>query len=149
MPEAALQYLQKHQVLYLATASKSGDPHVAPMFYVANSDGVYFSAPDDSETARWLKENPVAEVVVADETSDWSQAVGVQVQGSVAELSGDEETRAGELFKERFPHLGDAAMHSHYWKLTPQEVVQLSNGGSHEETHKSLGQTWGKDKTSL
>lgn len=149
MPEAALQYLQQHQVLYLATASKSGDPHVAPMFYVADSSGIYFSAPDDSETARWLKENPVAEIVVADETSDWSKAMGVQVQGSVTELSGDDEARAGELFKQRFPQLGDAALHGHYWRLEATDVVQLSNGGSHEETHQSLGQTWGKDKTTL
>ena len=149
MPEAALQYLQNHQVLYLATATSSGNPHVTPMFFVAESGGVYFSAPDGSRTAQALKENGKAEVVVADETSDPSSATGVSIAGSVSELSGDEESRVGELFKSKYPSLGDGAMHSHYWRLDPQDVVQLSNGGSHEETSESLGQTWGKDHVSL
>lgn len=149
MPEAALQFLQNHQVLYLATATSSGKPHVTPMFFVAEAGGVYFSAPEDSRTAKALKENPSAEIVVADETSTPSEATAVIIAGSVNELSGDEESRVGGLFAEKYPSLGDGATHSHYWRLQPDDVVQLSNGGSHEETHESLGQTWGKDHVSL
>ena len=149
MPEAALEYLQNHRVMYLATASKSGNPHVAPMFFVAESGGIYFSAADDSETARNLKENPVAEVVVADETSDPSKATGVQIEGPAAAVSGDDAGRIGTLFQERIPQLGEAAANASYWRLEPKDVVQLSNGGSHEETHQSLGQTWGKDHVGL
>ena len=149
MPEAALQYLQNHQVLYLATATSSGKPHVCPMFFVAESGGVYFSAADDSRTAQALKENAAAEIVVADETANPSEATAIAIAGSVTELSGDEEQRVGGLFQQKYPNLGDAAAHSHYWRLDPQDVVQLSNGGSHEETHESLGQTWGKDHVSL
>jgi len=149
MPEAALDYLKNHQVLYLATASKSGNPHVAPMFFVAEAGGIYFSAAGDSETARWLKENPVAEAVVADETADPSKATGVQIEGAVTEVSSDEDGRIGGLFKEKYPNLGDAAAGAHFWRLEPKDVVQLSNGGSHEETHQSLGQTWGKDHVTL
>jgi uncharacterized protein YhbP (UPF0306 family) len=149
MPEAALEYLQNHRVLYLATASKSGNPHVAPMFFVADSGGVYFSVASDSETARNLQENPIAEVVVADETSDPSSAAGVQVEGSVSQVSGGDADRIGRLFQEQFPGIGAGAAGASFWRLEPQDVIQLSNGGSHEETHQSLGQTWGKDHVSL
>ena len=32
-----------------------------------------------------------------------------------------EETHAGELFKARYPFLGDGAMHTHYWRLDAEE----------------------------
>ena len=50
--DAAMQYLLEHELLFLATASKSGNPHVAPMFYAVEGSKIYFSAPDHSETAR-------------------------------------------------------------------------------------------------
>ena len=149
MPEAALEYLQNHRVMFLATANKSGNPHVTPMIFVAESGGIYFSAADDSETARNLNENPVAEMVVADETSDPSKATGVQIEGSASAVSGGDAGRIGELFQKRIPQLGDAAASATYWRLEPQDVVQLSNGGRHEETHQALGQTWGKDHVGL
>ncbi len=49
--------------------------------------------------------------------SDWGKARGLQIEGAVTELDGEEEDAAGRLFQEKFPHLGDAAMHTHYWKL--------------------------------
>jgi nitroimidazol reductase NimA-like FMN-containing flavoprotein (pyridoxamine 5'-phosphate oxidase superfamily) len=147
--DAAMQYLLEHELLFLATASKSGNPHVAPMFYAVEGSKIYFSAPDESETARWLKQNPIAEVAVAEMPAEWAEARGLQIEGPVTELDGDEETHAGELFKARYPELGDAAMHTHYWRLDAKDVVFMHNGKGTTESQESLGQTWGKDKATL
>ena len=70
-----------------------------------------------------------------------------QIEGPVTELDGDEETHAGELFKSRYPFLGDGAMHTHYWRLDAQEVIYMhTDGKSADETASSLGQTWAKSK---
>jgi hypothetical protein len=67
----------------------------------------------------------------------------------VTELDGDEETHAGELFKARYPQLGDSAMHTHYWRLDAKDVVFMHSGKGTSDSQESLGQTWGKDKAAL
>jgi nitroimidazol reductase NimA-like FMN-containing flavoprotein (pyridoxamine 5'-phosphate oxidase superfamily) len=146
--EAAFDYLKAHELMFLATASKSGNPHVSPMFYACEGSKIYFSAPPGSETDRWLKENPIAEIAVSEMPSEWAKATGLQIEGPVTELDGDEETHAGELFKSRYPFLGDDAMHTHYWRLDASEVVYMhTDENNADETASSLGQTWAKSKS--
>lgn len=146
MPESAFEYLSSHSLLFLATASKSGNVHVAPMFYATDGKCVYFSAPDGSETATNLKENPTAAFAVADPPGDWSKARGLQVEGPVTELTGDDETKAGELFQAKFSHLGDAALHSHYWRLDAADIRYVHNDEQGNEQFETLGQTWTREK---
>jgi len=146
--EAAMEYLKTHELLFLGTCSLGGNPHVTPMFYACEGKKIYFSAPPGSEIDRNLKENPVAEIAVADPPKDWKQAKGLSIEGPVTELDGDEEAHAGELFKSRYPFLGDDALHSHYWRLDADEILYLHTDGAHsDETQSSLGQTWAKTKT--
>jgi nitroimidazol reductase NimA-like FMN-containing flavoprotein (pyridoxamine 5'-phosphate oxidase superfamily) len=155
MSQAAMDYLTAHELLFLATASKTGNPHVAPMFYAAEGTKIYFSAPDGSETAENLRQNPIAEVAVAEMPEEWAEARGLQIEGPVTELDGEEETHAGKLFQARYPFLGDNAMHTHYWRLDAVDIRHMYNGsakeggGDSDESHQSLGQTWGKDKVEL
>lgn len=145
---AALEYLKTHELLFLATASLAGNPHVSPMFYAAEGKKIYFSAPPGSETDRNLKENPIAEIAVSEMPKDWKQSKGLQIEGPVTELDDDEETLAGELFKARYSFLGDSAMHTHYWRLDADEIVLMHTDGSNsDETQSSLGQTWAKSKS--
>lgn len=146
--DAAFDYLKEHELMFLATASKTGNPHVSPMFYACEGKKIYFSAPPGSETDRWLQENPIAEIAVSEMPSEWSKARGLQIEGPVTELDGDEETHAGELFKQRYPFLGDAAMHTHYWRLDAAEVIYMHTDDKNaDETQSSLGQTWAKSKS--
>ena len=77
--DAAFEYLKAHELMFLGTASKTGNPHVSPMFYACEGNKIYFSAPPGSETDRWLKENPIAEIAVLcrirDESPDQPVAV--------------------------------------------------------------------------
>ena len=145
--DAAFDYLKEHELMFLATASKTGNPHVSPMFYACEGKKIYFSAPPGSETDRNLKENPIAEIAVSETPKDWKQAKGLSIEGPVTELDGAEETHAGELFKARYPFLGDDAMHTHYWRLDADEVIYMHTDSSNaDETQSSLGQTWAKTK---
>jgi uncharacterized protein YhbP (UPF0306 family) len=146
MPESAFDYLKSHSLLFLGTASSDGNVHVAPMFYATDGKCIYFSAPDGSETAKNLKQNPTAAIAVADPPEDWSKARGLQIEGSVDELDGDEETAAGQLFQGKFPHLGDAALHTHYWRLNADDIRYVHNDEGGNETFDSLGQTWTREK---
>jgi uncharacterized protein YhbP (UPF0306 family) len=146
MPESAFEYLTSHSLLFLATASSDGNVHVAPMFYATDGRGVFFSAPDESETARNLKENPTAAFAVADPPADWGQARGLQVEGPVTELEGDAEAKAGALFQAKFPHLGDDALHTHYWRLEAEDIRYVHNDEGGNESYESLGQTWTREK---
>ena len=146
MPESAFDYLNSHSLLFLATASSGGDVHVAPMFYATEGKSIFFSAPDGSKTAENLKQNAKAAFAVADPPSDWNKARGLQIEGPVAELSGADEAKAGELFKAKFSHLGDAALHTHYWRLDAADVRYVHNDEKGNETFDSLGQTWTREK---
>jgi len=146
MPESAFEYLNSHSLLFLATASSSGTVHVAPMFYATEGKSIFFSAPDSSQTAANLKANPNAAVAVADPPAEWGKARGLQIEGTATELDGDEETKAGELFKSKFAHLGEGALHSHYWKLEASDIRYVHNDEAGQESFEALGQTWTREK---
>jgi len=146
MPESAFEYLNSHSLLFLATASSDGKVHVAPMFYATEGKSVFFSAPDISETAANLKQNPTAAFAVADPPRDWNKARGLQVTGPVTELDGADEGKAGALFQSKFSHLGDDALHSHYWRLEAADVRYVHNDESGNESFETLGQTWTREK---
>jgi uncharacterized protein YhbP (UPF0306 family) len=145
MPESALEYLRSHFLLVLATAAADGSPHAAPMFYASDGPKIYFSAPDDSQTAKNLKANPKAAVAVAEMPTEWTKARGLQLDGAATELAGDEETRAAELFAGRYPFLGDAARHTHYWRFDPAGVHYVHNDEPGDERFESLGQEWARE----
>lgn len=146
MSESALDYLASHTLLFLATSSSEGDVHIAPMFYAAEGRAIFFSAPDGSATAENMKENPVAAIAIAEAPEDWSQARGLQIEGPVTELDGELEEAAGRLFQARFPALGDAAMHTHYWRLDATDIRYVHNDEAGPEAFESLGQTWTREQ---
>jgi uncharacterized protein YhbP (UPF0306 family) len=147
MSESAFDYLSSHSLLFLATASSAGDVHIAPMFYATEGKSIFFSAPDGSATSNNLRDNPVAAIAIAEPTDDWSKAKGLQIEGPVAELDGEPETAAGHLFQAKFPHLGDDAMHTHYWRLDAMDVRYIHDEAA-DQAFESLGQTWSRDNVS-
>lgn len=145
MPETALEYLESHSLLFLATSTSDGDVHIAPMFYATDGKSIFFSAPDGSATSENLKDNPVGAIAIADPPADWGEARGLQIEGPVTELDGEHEEVAGRLFQAKFPHLGDAAMHTHYWRLDAEDIHYVHNDESGDERYESLGTTWTRE----
>lgn len=145
MPESAFEYLAAHDLLFLATSSSAGDVHIAPMFFASEGRAVYFSAPDGSATANNMQDNPVAAIAIADPVTDWKQARGLQIEGPVSELEGEVEEAVGRMFQAKFPHLGEHAMHTHYWRLDAIDVRFIDNtADSADDCFESLGHTWNR-----
>lgn len=142
MAEPAFDYLARHELLTLATASGDGVPHAAPMFFVSEGATVWFAAAAGSRTAANLEANPLASVAIADAPSDPGSARGVQLDGPVTGLEGDDERGVGERFAAKYPSLGDGAMHTHYWRLDPTTVKYTHNEEVGSEQVESLGVTW-------
>ena len=144
MAESAQEYLKSHFVLVLATAGTDGAPHAAPMLYAPDGGRVYVWAPDDSRTAKNLGANPRAAVAVAETPADWTNAQSLQLDGQVKEVEGD-EARAGDIFAERYPFLGDAARRPRYWRFDAAEVTVEHGGGAGDAHFEALGQEWERE----
>lgn len=141
MPQSAFEYLSQHVLLSLATASKDGRPHAAPIFYVSDNQKIYFSMADGAESTRNIEANPVASVSVADVPQDWGRARGLQITGPVSKASGDEQARAAELFKSQFSFLENVEQYTFY-RLDPEEIHYVHNDEDADEDIEALGIHW-------
>jgi uncharacterized protein YhbP (UPF0306 family) len=146
MAQSAFEYLATHEILTLATASASGQPNAAAMYYANEGSAIYFSAFPDSTTGKNLAENPKASVSVFEENADPGNARGLQLRGPVTELDGPEEDHAADLFAARYPQLGDGVRHTHYWRLDPSDIKYTHNDEGAEDTGTSLGITWSSEQ---
>ena len=144
MSESLYDYLGRHRLLTVATASKAVIPHAASAFYVNDGTSLYFSTSPGSVTAKNLAENPFAAVVVADDPGNQpAEAKGVQITGTVVAVDGDEAARAAALFAERHPWLRDGG-DTPYFRLDPHDVRYVDNSQSgHEQVH-ALGVDWNR-----
>lgn len=141
MPQSAFDYLSEHVLLSLATASKDGRPHAAPIFYVSESHKIYFSMAESAESTRNIDANPVASVSVADVPQDWGKARGLQITGPVSKASGEEQSRAAELFKSKFSFLQNVDQYTFY-RLDPEEIHYIHNDEDADEDIEALGIHW-------
>lgn len=90
------KYLEQQMVGRLATASKKGTPHLAPICYASNSQKIFIHTGRDSKKMRNIMENRKV-AFAADEYLSWERNRGIIVQG-VAEIL--EKGRTYELGRE-------------------------------------------------
>jgi len=100
--ESALAYLAGHHVMTLATAGPRG-PWAAAVFYANEGFDLYFLSSPSSRHATDLRANAAAAATVQEDYSDWRAIRGVQLEGRVEELAGDEAERARARYGEKFP----------------------------------------------
>lgn len=104
----ALDYLRTHHVMTLATSGADG-PWAASVFYAADGFTLYFLSSPASRHCTNLAANPRVAVTVQEDYPDWPQIKGIQAEGRVAELAGDEETLARRLYGDKYPVVGKLA----------------------------------------
>src|SRR4051812_38021678 len=110
MAQSAEEFLASHELITLASASTSGEPHACDLLYVSDGTTIFFALNAGSQTAKNLTENPRASVSVGDapdEGEDWTAARGIQLTGDVVDIVDEEERLCGEKFVERYPYLSD------------------------------------------
>ena len=134
--------LARHRVARLATADRSGRPHVVPLcFVLGRGDALYFviDAKPKRATGMRLKrmrniaENPAVALVVDDYDEDWGTLAYVLVHGSAAVVTdADEHREALTLLRAKYPQYRDmdldGAAHP-VVRITIDRVHRWSAGG--------------------
>jgi PPOX class probable F420-dependent enzyme len=138
----ARRFLDAHRVGHLATAGADGAPHVVPVCYALDDDGLYFVAdlkPKRGEARnllrlRNLRANPRAAVVVDDWDEDWTRLAFVLVRGPAHEIGqAGAHAAALRLLRDRYPQyaamaLDDPLAHP-VVRIEPAHVVFWRAGG--------------------
>jgi len=104
-----LQFIERRRVAHLATADKSGRPHVVPVCF-ALLDGRFYIAIDEKpkrslrlKRLRNIEENPRVALVFDRYDDNWSRLGWVLVQGTATVLlDGPKHERALIALRERY-----------------------------------------------
>ncbi len=120
-------------VMTLATRGADGQPHAAPVYFVADGPQVlYFFSSAGSQHVHDLADSPAAAAAIYTPTQGWREIRGLQMRGQVRPVSpGPEWERAWELYLARFPFAADQqirAMRDTLFAFEPAWVRSLEPG---------------------
>lgn len=102
LPPEVAQYLQRHHVMTLATHGALG-PWAAAVFYANDGPALFFLSSPTTRHCRNLAQDARCAATIQDDTAQWSEIRGVQLEGQARELGGDEARRARDRYAEKFP----------------------------------------------
>jgi PPOX class probable F420-dependent enzyme len=118
MPPAKLterqrRFIERGRVGHLATADRSGMPHLIPVCYAVDGASLYITVDEKPKRqdiplkrVRNILENPQAAFVVDRWDEDWSRLGWVMLRGPAEILdAGAEHDRAQRLIVARYPQL--------------------------------------------
>lgn len=116
-PQAS-RLLHSARTAHLATADKSGSPHVMPICFVY--DGKYFYSPIDEKPKRTIKlkrlrnigENPEVALVIDHYEENWRKLAYVLIRGKARVLrSGHKHRNAVKLLRVKYRQYRTMAIH--------------------------------------
>ncbi len=102
LPPEVAEFLTAHHVMTLATQG-TGGPWAAAVFYAPDGDDLVFLSSPSSRHCTDLAADPRCAATIHPETLDWRSIQGIQLEGQVDELTGEDRARAQQLYAERFP----------------------------------------------
>jgi hypothetical protein len=102
LPQLVIDYLAGHNVMTLATYGKDG-PWASAVFYACDGCSMYFLSSPNCRHSRNLAHDARCAATIQDDYRDWQQIKGIQLEGRVNILHGEAETRAKEIYSEKFP----------------------------------------------
>jgi uncharacterized protein YhbP (UPF0306 family) len=108
LPPQVAAYLTGHHVMTLATQGGEG-PWAAAVFYASDDASLIFLSAPNTRHCRNLALDSRCAATIQEDYREWSQIKGIQLEGRVVELQGDEEKRAVRLYGEKFPIVGAMA----------------------------------------
>ena len=118
--------------LTLATCGPSGEPHAAPVYFVAGEDlqFYFFSAPD-SQHAHDLDFNPAAAATIYPECRGWRDIRGLQMRGTVHGIEpGSLWESAWLVYRQKFPfvkNLASVVSRNSLYAFQPNWIRMLDN----------------------
>jgi uncharacterized protein YhbP (UPF0306 family) len=134
-PQVAI-YLAEHHVMTLATHGAEG-PWASAVFYANDGASLIFLSAPGTRHCRNLAQDARCAATIQEDSGDWKQIKGIQLEGRVVELQGDEEKRAQQLYGEKFPVVGAVAnvppaivkalAKVHWFRLVPAHLYFIDN----------------------
>lgn len=108
------QFLAEQSTLALATINDQGEPEVAPLFYVSDErHNLYWLSNTTVRHSRNLAARPQAAATIYPIVWQWSDIVGVQIEGRASAITDErvrEQIMIGYLRKFLLPASFDAAI---------------------------------------
>lgn len=140
-----LAYLARHHVITLAT-SDGHSAWAAAVFYANDGLDLYFLSSPGSRHGQHIAINPHVAGTIHEDYHDWREIKGIQLEGEVSVLSGDEEKHARAVYGAKFPVVGQIAKAPaaivkalakvSWYRLRPQRLFYIDNSkgfGKREE----------------
>lgn len=136
LPPAVADYLAAHHVMTLATQGSDG-PWAAAVFYASEGNSLIFLSSPSTRHGDNLAADPRCSATIQEDYDDWRKIKGLQIEGRVALLAGEDEQRAKRLYGEKFPLLNPAAKlpsalvkaiaRVSWYRLTPSRIYFIDN----------------------
>lgn len=133
LKDKALDYIQAHNVMTLATSGTEG-VWAAAVFYVSEGFSFYFLSAPTSRHAQIIAANPKIAVTIQTDTKVWTEIKGIQAEGEVVRLAGRAQAHAIGLYARKFPLILNApptiarALGKVAWyQFTPSQLYFIDN----------------------
>ncbi len=113
LPQRASRLIGSARVAHLATADKTGQPHVIPICFVFDGKCFYSpidekpkrAAPRELKRLRNIRENPQVSLVIDHYDENWSKLAYVLISGKAGILSsGKKHQEAIRRLRRKYPH---------------------------------------------
>jgi PPOX class probable F420-dependent enzyme len=111
LPQEEREFLERHRLAHLATASAAGVPHVVPICYALLGHVLYFVVDEKPKRTRTglkrlrnILENPRVAIVIDDYDEDWNRLAYLLVHGEAQRVTeAGEFERALRALRARYP----------------------------------------------
>jgi uncharacterized protein YhbP (UPF0306 family) len=125
-------FLRKHTTLTVATVDREAWPQAASLFYASDDNlNLFWVSGENSRHSQNLERVSRVAVSIHNETWDWRDIQGLQLEGQVRRLvDPDEIDRAWALFRDKFPFttdFTDQIARSAFYLFSPKWVRLIDN----------------------
>jgi uncharacterized protein YhbP (UPF0306 family) len=131
--QLALAYLGSHQVMTLATYGPNG-VWAAAVFYVNRAFDLFFLSAEHTRHGRNMQAEPRVAATIQEDYEDWPAIKGIQLEGMVRPLYGNEQQAAIILYQTRYPFIAQADEQMQaaltrvkWYHLTPDRFYFIDN----------------------
>ena len=134
--DRALNYLETHSVMSLATEGPEGIWNAA-VFYVSEGFNLYYLSSETSRHSQNIATRNNVAITIQEDYSDWRSIKGLQMSGEVHLLDGSNKQHVLEIYKEKYTFLNDVnktttnillALEKVSWyQLVPDKVYFVDN----------------------
>ncbi len=129
----ALDYLQSHHVLTLATYGPEG-LWAAAVFYASEEFRLTFLSAAHTRHAQNIAANPQVAGTIQADYHDWQAIKGIQLEGTVRQLEGEAKEAAIAHYRRKYtflataePSIQQALTRVNWYTLTPERLYFIDN----------------------